>query len=269
MEKPTYKIHVICNGIITNFERSIANLMDRFGEKFAIPALSYLITGDGIDPILVDTGMGREIMAKNGFDIIQNEEHTYEYQLKQLGLSCEDIRCVIFTHLHFDHADNTWRFPNAKLILARREMMYMVAGIDFGYYPDYVTYMAEQLFIPGRVKLFDDSLELLPGLELVVTDGHSWGSTIINVNTEKGKACICGDVIYNLKGSTDSIALSPDMDAQKNNMYEPFGVWPTGVHLNRWSTINWISKIVRESDIILPSHDMTILEQYGAMGEVK
>lgn len=268
MKKPEYKIHVLNNGFVTNFDRSIANQVDRFGEKYTIPIMSYLITGENIEPILVDTGMESEIMGRNGFETIQTEEHSYEYQLGKLGLKCEDIRCIIFTHLHIDHAHNTYRFPNAKLILARREMMYAVAGIDFGYYVDYVTYMAKQVFIPGRVKMFEDSMELVPGIELVVTDGHSWGSTIINVNTSKGKVCICGDVIYNLTGSTDTIALSPDMDAQKQNPFDSFGVWPTGVHMDVWSNINWISKVVRESDIILPSHEVSVLEKYGPMGEV-
>jgi glyoxylase-like metal-dependent hydrolase (beta-lactamase superfamily II) len=271
MPTPVYKIHILNNGFVTNFDQSFSVLAYKFGTPTVIPVISYLITGDHIEPILVDTGMDEDrpdILARLGFDVTQEAEHKFAYQLNKIGYRCQDIQCVLFTHLHADHAGNTDLFPNAKLILARKELMYAVSGICFGYPPEFTTYLINQSVIPGRLRLIDDNMELFPGINLEICDGHTWGSLLVKVNTAKGLACICGDVIYDQKLNTRDCPLSPDLAAQRHSLFDPIGVWPTGNNVSKWSNITVMSKIARESDILLPCHDMTVLEEYGDGSEI-
>src|SRR5699024_2483781 len=54
---------------------------------------------------LIDTGMGNGKLTDKqmrNFGVL--EESSVEQSLRELGLSNEDIDCILMTHMHFDHA---------------------------------------------------------------------------------------------------------------------------------------------------------------------
>ncbi len=70
-----------------------------------------LETGDGL--VLVDTGLGmryiehREALGKGVFFFIKapvDPEETAVRRIIRLGYRAEDVRHIVMTHLHFDHA---------------------------------------------------------------------------------------------------------------------------------------------------------------------
>ena len=74
--------------------------------------------------------------------------------------------------------------------------MFSVADImDAQYPPEYITYLVEQIPVPGKVRLIDHPQPLFPGIFLEPTEAHTWGSMNIKVNTSQGLAIICGDVV--------------------------------------------------------------------------
>ena len=91
--------------------------------------------------------------------------------------------------LGVDHAGNDDYFTNAKIIMPRKELMFAVADMmDAQYPPEYITYLVEQLHVPGKMRLIDDEQELYPGILLEPTEGHTWGSMNVHVNTSRGLA---------------------------------------------------------------------------------
>ncbi len=69
-------------------------------------------------PILIDTGMKGD-WSPSG-KTYENVEHP-DTILAKVGFAPEEIKDVILTHLHFDHAGNLDRFPNATFHLQRAE----------------------------------------------------------------------------------------------------------------------------------------------------
>src|SRR6185437_2444202 len=79
----------------------------------------WLIRGPGRN-ILVDTGFSADEAKLRGRKLMLNPVDA----LAGFGVATEDIGDVIVTHLHYDHAGNLDRFPNARFHLQEREMSY-------------------------------------------------------------------------------------------------------------------------------------------------
>jgi glyoxylase-like metal-dependent hydrolase (beta-lactamase superfamily II) len=69
----------------------------------------WLIRGGGRD-ILVDTGFNAEEAKLRGRKLNLNPVDA----LERFGVKADSIKDVIVTHLHYDHAGNLDRFPNAR-----------------------------------------------------------------------------------------------------------------------------------------------------------
>src|SRR5256712_12795444 len=107
-------------------------------ERNRIPlALRCLLVEHDDGLVLIDTGLGNKEDAKfkdvYGVENEGREGRTrLEDSLAELGHRPEDVRWVINTHLHFDHAGgNTWctgegrilpAFPQAAYVVQRREV---------------------------------------------------------------------------------------------------------------------------------------------------
>ena len=267
MTKPVYKINVLHTADLGMIDCSF--LVNKFnpGEKVNVPVFSYLITGPDIPPLLVDTGIKEDqldIMNRLGMVAYQAPEQTYAAQLAKWGYEKEDIGAILHTHLHIDHAGNDPDFPNAKIIMPRRELMFAVADLmDAQYPPEYITYLVEQIHVPGKVRLIDDDGVLVPGIFLEITEGHTWGSMNIKVNTAKGLAIICGDVIYDEQLQCRANPVFAEIAAHNQYDMEPFGDRSTGNYWNLWAAKAAVQKVMREADVILPIHDALVLEKYG------
>lgn len=97
-------------------------------------------TNEGL--VLVDTGMGindylhpkplmRFFLAAMRSERDINE--TALYQIQRLGYKPSDIKHIVMTHLHFDHAGGLPDFPNANITFTNRSMtISMVKHIQDG-----------------------------------------------------------------------------------------------------------------------------------------
>src|SRR3989442_6540548 len=141
----------------------------------------FLLLG-GDDPILVDTGaMNTEIMGRLGMIGTITEEMKIENQLAQHGVKMGDVRWVLHTHHHIDHAGQDARFEKATVITNRRELEFSASGIMGAQYPpEYVKHHIDRLHTPGALRLLDleDSgpVEIFPGIVCEHAGGHTEGS---------------------------------------------------------------------------------------------
>jgi glyoxylase-like metal-dependent hydrolase (beta-lactamase superfamily II) len=167
---------------------------------------AYLLLG-GDDPILVDTGASSpEIMGRLGMTGHTSEEQRLERQLAKHGVALPDVRWILHTHTHIDHAGQDHRFPEATVVMTRRELEFSASGLMGAQYPpEYVKHHIDRLHAPRALRLLDLDLsgpdEILPGIVCELTGGHTEGSMNILVGTADGTACLCGDIMYDVHNS--------------------------------------------------------------------
>jgi glyoxylase-like metal-dependent hydrolase (beta-lactamase superfamily II) len=172
------------------------------GRTRRVPVYGFLILG-GPWPIVVDTGYrDNAIMETLGMRGLSFHENQIENQLARHGVRIGDVRYVLHTHLHIDHAGKDDHFPmNTTVLINRREMEYSVSGLMHPQYPKPdIMHLVERLHTPGALRFVDleisGPVELTPGVYLEAAGAHTEGSMNVHVDTAEGRATICGDVIY-------------------------------------------------------------------------
>src|ERR1700730_7728727 len=93
--------------------------------------------------------------------------------LADLDMSPADIGLVINTHLHFDHCGQNAVFKHAPFYVQRAELSRMRRESSelyewFG-------------FMDARFELLDGDTEVLPGLDVITTPGHTEGHQCVVV----------------------------------------------------------------------------------------
>src|SRR5262245_13764829 len=177
-------------------ESSFLVLARDMGKLTTVKTWSYLLLGRDTEPIVVDTGArSPEIKQRLGMIGIPGEEMRLENQLAAHGVRMDDVRWILHTHHHIDHAGQDERFPKATVITNRRELEFSASGIMGGQYPpEYVKHHIDRLHTPGALRLLDLELsgpdELFPGIICEAAGGHTEGSMNILVETAEGTACI-------------------------------------------------------------------------------
>jgi glyoxylase-like metal-dependent hydrolase (beta-lactamase superfamily II) len=224
---------------------------------------SYLLLG-GADPILVDTGASSpEIMRRLGMTGHTSEQQQLESQLAKHGLAIPDVRWILHTHTHIDHAGQDDRFPGATVVMTRRELEFSASGLMGAQYPpEYVKHHIDRLHTPRALRLLDLDIcgpeEVLPGISCELTGGHTEGSMNILVETSDGTACLCGDVMYDVHNS----AVQPYhvvLDGEPQ---------VTGNHaLSKRQERAAIKKALRSGRYILTGHDYPALVEGGRVVE--
>jgi glyoxylase-like metal-dependent hydrolase (beta-lactamase superfamily II) len=155
--------------------------------------------------ILVGAGMGDD------WDARSREHHAIDRSgggidagLARLGLTRADVTDVILTHLHLDHARGATRrrpdgtlelaFANATHHLQRRHWQWALAPSDRDagcFRPDEF----ELLEHSGRLHLVEGEVELLPDLQIIVSEGHTVAQHLPRFHGGGTHLTCCGDVI--------------------------------------------------------------------------
>ncbi|HLG22369.1 MAG TPA: MBL fold metallo-hydrolase [Candidatus Manganitrophaceae bacterium] len=162
-----------------------------------------LIKAHGMN-ILVDTGIGNKGDAK--FNEIYKVERrpSIEESLSKLHLFPADIDLVINTHFHFDHAGgNTKRddrghihptFPKATYFIQKGEWEFANAPNERTR-GSYLLENYEVLPKEGRLELLEGDSEILKGISVVRTPGHTEHHQSIFIESNGQKALFFGDLI--------------------------------------------------------------------------
>jgi glyoxylase-like metal-dependent hydrolase (beta-lactamase superfamily II) len=186
-------------------DSSMLVLNSRTGTVVRVPTWAYLIQGSSEGPILVDTGFrSAAVMAVMGMKASVGREAGLERELQARGLRPSDVRYILHTHLHLDHAGKDDIFPMETTVVVNRRELEVAAGYGTHAYPPLDTkHVIDRVYTPGAAWLLDlqysGPVEIVPGIVCERAGGHTQGSMNILVETADGVACICGDVIYNIR----------------------------------------------------------------------
>lgn len=137
--------------------------------------------------IVVDTGLGDKLTPKEATIWgLERPTGTLLDGLARLGVPPDAVDIVIDTHLHGDHCSGNTTFagsgqdavratfPNARYVVQRREYedaMRPNERTRATYFP--INY--EPLVRAGQMTLLDGDTEIVPGVRVVVTPGHTPG----------------------------------------------------------------------------------------------
>jgi glyoxylase-like metal-dependent hydrolase (beta-lactamase superfamily II) len=225
------------------------------GEPVEIPATAWYLT-DGHHKVMVDTGMSHTALADwHHAGSRQGSGEAIHERLQAIGVDPLEIELVILTHLHWDHCHNLDRFRRARFLADAREYAFALDPIP----PYYKSYEHRRLgktppFAKVRVETLEGDSEVLPGVRVFPTPGHSPGHQSVAVDTEGGVHVIAGDAVFsyeNLKPAGEHL---------------PFTIMGRFTDIvQAWRSIE---EIVRRSQVILPGHDIGAaeVEVYPACG---
>ena len=146
-------------------------------------------------------------------------------QLRQLGFDPDDVRYVVMTHMHTDHAGGLQYFPNATFLLSQAEYAATqgIGGRIAGYLPQHwPEWFAPTLidFEHGPLASFEQSYALLDGITLLPTPGHAAGHLSVFVETAPQPIVIAGDVSYSEAQLYDQAldGVAPDAVTQRETL---------------------------------------------------
>jgi len=245
------EIHLLDYGDI-ELEASFLVLGHDCGRTKRVPVYGFLILG-GAHPVLVDTGYrDNAIMESLGMRGLQYHDNMIETQLARHGLRPGDVRYIVHTHLHIDHAGKDDVFPmNTTVVVNRRELECSVSGLMHPQYPKPdIQHLIERLHTPDALRFLDLEItggeEIIPGVWAEPAHAHTEGSANVIVETADGLACICGDVIYNFN---DQIVTQ----VRQTQFMEP---QVTGNHAgSKRAEKGAIKKLLNNYRFLLPVHD--------------
>jgi N-acyl homoserine lactone hydrolase len=199
--------------------------------------------------IIVDAGgsseTARMIMHFLAPQAIVEDIQSLENGLNHVGLKPEDIDIVILTHLHNDHLEMAHKFTNAKFIVQR-------ADLDFidNPHPSVAGACANKDALKGlALDVVEGDREVLDGINLWLTPGHTPGGQSVIVDTAKGKAVITGFccIRENFEPPAEVKAMMP--------------VIPPGVHIDVRDIYDSVIKVKEFADIVIPLHDAGAAEK--------
>ena len=160
-----------------------------------LPFPAYLVEHPTAGKLLLDTGMHASV-AKNAFKSLgllaiivvkreMDETDAVPAQVQARGVDPGEIGTVVMTHLHYDHASGAIQFPNARLLVERREWKAANGFLSFRH-----GYTKKQLDpdldwraidVADEVDLFGDG-----SIRAFHTPGHTSGHLSFLLRLESG-----------------------------------------------------------------------------------
>ena len=188
-------LYALQNGFM-GFEKSGLFFGERSAERVSIPIACYLVkTSD--TTILFDTGLSPRAvpgLLRNDSLAAFSEADLLVNRLDSVGIEPEHVDIVVLSHLHYDHAGGAFLFPTSELIVQQDEYAY--ASYPAGFFASF--YYKKNFDLPGyRWRLLDGDTEIVPGVTVLRSDGHTPGHQSLLVELpQTGPVVLAGDCCY-------------------------------------------------------------------------
>jgi N-acyl homoserine lactone hydrolase len=213
-------------GVGSGTARRLRTMVDREWSE-PLPIYTWLIEHpEGL--VVVDTGETARVMQPGWFprwhpyfklavrfDVEPEQE--IGPQLQALGHDPADVRWVVLTHLHTDHAGGIPHFPQSEIVITRTEWddASGFKGKLNGYLPQHrPDWLAPRLIDPDENGL---PLTEAGDLRIVATPGHTNGHVSVVLADGDSTIFFAGDTSYDqqlmLDGAVDGVC--PDEEAAR------------------------------------------------------
>src|SRR5438876_4031451 len=156
----------------------------RAGRTLEMVLGCYLVETSAGKHILIDSGLPPDVPLPPGA-VPPAQENNVIAQLADLGLRPDDIDILICTHFDVDHVGYHDAFTKAELVVQREHYVLARSG-----HPRFAPARAHWDHPALRYRLIDGDTELLPGLTLLETGGHTPGHQSVLVRLPKSGAVL-------------------------------------------------------------------------------
>jgi glyoxylase-like metal-dependent hydrolase (beta-lactamase superfamily II) len=179
------------------WDRLVTDEIDH--EHRLLQALNCLLVETPSGRVLIETGIGERLPEKTR-DMRRYEGTPIVPAMEAAGFDPASVDVVIMSHLHFDHAGGLMRaddggraFPRARIVAQQAEWEIALSDnsrIVASY--DQLELRLVQRW--GRDGAVDGDVEVLPGVSVIRTGGHSKGHQAILVQGTNGALAFFGDL---------------------------------------------------------------------------
>lgn len=180
------RIHPLLTGFFTvAFKGDL-----KFPKVENIPSFIFLIITPSGEPALVDTGFDlNHIPAPDSWGRREPDQEIPAL-LKKHNLEPSDIRKVVQTHLHWDHAAGLKYFPHAEIFVQSSE----IEGLfNLRRYEETSFCPGHWFHLRNRFILVNGDYEIMPGITLLRTGGHTSGHQALKIECGDRTAILLGD----------------------------------------------------------------------------
>jgi glyoxylase-like metal-dependent hydrolase (beta-lactamase superfamily II) len=202
--------------------------------------------------VIVDAGVSPELAREKKLAGYVNPAEI----LPRIGVSADEIRHVILTHMHWDHASGVSIFPKATFYVQEDEYRFcledpIAARPPFKKVSDETSkaYLAS-LEGTDRLILVKGDEEVLPGITCLLAPGHSVALQAVAVNTAKGTAILGSDCAHTFRNYRED--------------------WPSAVIVDLVGWMKTYEKLREKAsspDLLFPGHDRLMSENYPQVAQ--
>jgi N-acyl homoserine lactone hydrolase len=218
------------------------------GAKIQIPMPCFFVD-TGEHKIMVDTGLPDAERATTYHHSCQKRDCLDSPEaLREMGVDPDQIDICIFTHLHWDHTHNMKKYHNARYIVQATEIQWAYNPLPL-YYRSYESPVLgiEAPFVGCQFELVEGEAEIVPGVSVFPTPGHTPGHQSVQVETSAGTIVVCGDAIFRYRN------FEPRVE-------EHWRYWVQQRFVSMIDGWRSMEEIDRRADFILPGHDDAVFE---------
>jgi len=197
---------------------------------------------------VVDTGFSPEVGA-------QRKRTFFRWPREGLALmdvTAADVKNVIITHMHYDHAGTLGDFSSAKFHIQDEEMSYATGrymgnhAFSHGMEMNDVLTMVRNVF-DNRVTFHNGAADIAPGISVHHIGGHTKGLQCVRVHTQRGWMVLASDCAHYYE------------HIETGRFFR--SVYNIGQMLDGYQTINGLAA---SSQHIIPGHDPLVMKRYPA-----
>jgi N-acyl homoserine lactone hydrolase len=153
---------------------------------------NYIFYIEGAErKIIVDTASPVDVIRKEAPPGFRQEGIlSFEEALNRVGFGPDEVDLVILTHLHHDHYYNVFKCVNAEVVVQDEELKFAASPHPFykGLYPK----GPYEKLCKMKLRILNGDKEIVEGIRVLLTPGHSPGCQSVMVETAKGPAIISG-----------------------------------------------------------------------------
>ncbi len=242
------------------------------GHMLDIPYLGFLLKSRE-RVVLVDNGINEKFIVNGRAWANLPAEAGGEYVLKSLkakGVSPEQVELVLYTHLHNDHAGNCHLFPYARHVYQKDEWRNLLDPIPSqklrkDYDPDVIPVLRSL-----NTVSIDGDLEITPGIRLYKTPGHTLGSQVVAVDTDRGTMVILGDMCNTYSNAFPETEEITDLNGKTYKISTNPGLYGPGIpsvliydHFDWYDSMYKVKALAQwKKELILPGHEPDLLKKF-------
>jgi glyoxylase-like metal-dependent hydrolase (beta-lactamase superfamily II) len=248
----TYDVYAVRYGRLASTKADLYYRFGSYGEPDEPVEMAYYfwLLQSGEDVVVVDSGFDPEVGARRGRTCLVEPLAA----LRALGVDPAAVRTVVVTHLHYDHTGNLAAFPQAELVVPRRELEFWTSPVARA--SQFATHVEQadidyvrQAAAGGRVRLTDGTEEIIEGVTAICAGGHSAGQQLTVVNGSGGTVVLASDAVhfYEELELERPFAVMHDLE----QMYLAYGV---------------LKDFAQAGAVVVPGHDPDVVRRHQQSG---